>query len=305
MPLFSIKPNNSVEQIHIEPLDKEKTIQEIFEKNLLEILSITFVKSECKTTDGRIDTLGIDENGTPCIIEYKKSKSPCIVSQGIFYLSWLNDHKESFEKLVEEEKVSAKKPDWTSPRVIYIAESYSKYDIATAEYLSIKIELYKFQLHKNNILLVEREGQQMFNSRTSRQKEQGTVEQEQQYTVEEHLEKVGGKNLKEYILELHNKIPALDSSITVKANQQYIAYKLTRNFVDIMTQKDNLKIYLNMKKGELEDKFNITNDVAEKGHQGNGDYEIIVKEKQLKEKGGEEYKEKIFNCIEQSYDYNR
>ena len=304
MPLFSVKSNYAVEQIHIKPLDKEKTIQKIFEKNLLEILNITFIKSEHQTTDGRIDTLGIDENGTPCIIEYKKSKSHSIINQSISYLKWLTDHKESFEKLVEEEKILKKKVDWASPRVICIAESYTKFDIDTAEYLNIKIELYKFQLHKDDILLVEREGQQMFNRDNSRQKEQGTTEQKQQHTVEEHLEKPDGNILKEYILELHNKIPTLDNNITVKANQQYIAYKLTRNFVDIRTQKDKIKIYLNMKKGTLTDEFGITKDASGKGHQGNGDYEIIVKEKQLKE-NGEEYKDKIFSYIEQSYDYSR
>ena len=273
MPLFSVGQNHSIEQIHIKSLDKEKTIQEIFEKNLPKILGITFIKSEHQTTDGRIDTLGIDQYGTPCIIEYKRNKSHSIINQGIFYLKWLKDHRESFEKLVSEENIGLK-VDWNSPRVICIAESYNKYDIATAEYLSIKIELYKFQLHQDEILLVEREGRQIFNSYTSEQKAQDTTEQKQQSMVEKHLKEIKSEILREYCVELHNEIRNLDPTITSKVNLQYIAYKLERNFVDIMIQQNSMKIYLNMKKGTLEDNFGITRDVAEQGHHGNGDYEI-------------------------------
>ncbi len=52
---------------------------------------------------------------------------------------------------------------------------------------------------------------------------------------------------------LSKEIKALDGRVTEKLNQQYIAYKLKTNFVDIVVQKNYLKLYLNMKLNELQD----------------------------------------------------
>ncbi len=52
---------------------------------------------------------------------------------------------------------------------------------------------------------------------------------------------------------LRKGITNLDERITEKFNQQYIAYKFKINFVDIVVQKNGLKLYLNMKFHELQD----------------------------------------------------
>jgi RecB family endonuclease NucS len=49
---------------------------------------------------GRIDSLGIDENNSPVIIEYKRSTGENVINQGLFYLEWLLDHQAEFEALV-------------------------------------------------------------------------------------------------------------------------------------------------------------------------------------------------------------
>jgi Predicted nuclease of the RecB family len=68
----------------------EKSLQVLFEKNLEVLLGVRFLASEYVTTNGgRIDTLGIDENGCPVIIEYKRDRSENVINQGLFYLDWL------------------------------------------------------------------------------------------------------------------------------------------------------------------------------------------------------------------------
>ena len=47
-----------------------------------------------------MDTLGIDENGCPVIIEYKRASNENVINQGLFYLDWLKDHRGDFELLV-------------------------------------------------------------------------------------------------------------------------------------------------------------------------------------------------------------
>lgn len=73
----------------------EKSLQSLIDQNLDTFLGIRFLASEYstgKTHGGRIDTLGIDENGCPCIIEYKRASNENVINQGLFYLDWLLDH---------------------------------------------------------------------------------------------------------------------------------------------------------------------------------------------------------------------
>src|ERR1700761_3529124 len=104
----------------------EKSLQALFEKNLEPLLGVRFLATEYSTGPvhgGRIDTLGIDEDGTPVIIEYKRSINENVINQGLFYLDWLMDHRKEFQWLVMEKlgKEVANKVEWTPPRLICVA----------------------------------------------------------------------------------------------------------------------------------------------------------------------------------------
>src|SRR5574341_1159931 len=74
----------------------ERSLQTLRENHLESFLGVRLVKSEHptgKTHGGRIDTLGIDENDSPVIIEYKRSLNENVINQGLYYLDWLLDHK--------------------------------------------------------------------------------------------------------------------------------------------------------------------------------------------------------------------
>jgi predicted transport protein len=55
----------------------------------------------------------------------------------------------------------------------------------------------------------------------------------------------------------------------------YIAYKLDTNFVDIVVQKQRLRISLNMKFSEIRDPKGICKDITGLGRWGNGDVELF------------------------------
>ena len=136
MALFKIN-NSTVKKLVARDLDLERNLQGIFESNLEEILNIVFLAHEYSTSfGGRIDTLGIDKNGSPCIIEYKKNQNDNVINQGLSYLRWLLDHKADFDILCQDKKAGIE-IDWDSPRVICIAESYNKFDLDTADILPI------------------------------------------------------------------------------------------------------------------------------------------------------------------------
>ena len=82
--LFDLS-ETKVKELPATTLKLERTLQAVFENNLETILGVRFLASEYVTSDGRMDTLGIDENGYPVIIEYKRHQDQNVINQGLFY----------------------------------------------------------------------------------------------------------------------------------------------------------------------------------------------------------------------------
>lgn len=301
MALFQIN-NSNAKKVPPIKIGLERNIQKIFEENLNEILNITFLASEYSTSfGGRIDSLGIDNNGAPVIIEYKKGQNNNVINQGLSYLRWLLDHKADFDVLVQKAKIDTD-IDWASPRVICVAESYNKFDLDTADLLPIKIELLKYRIYENGVLLVEPETQQKVRISTSKvfdKKETNSLKERKQSTIDDHL-KIASKEIKEIFAIMKEEIIALDETIIEEPKAKYIAYKLATNFVDVVILKDSLKLFFNLPSGKLDDPHNIARDLTKPkriGHWGNGDYEAKFSKK--------EAIEKIMGLIKQSYIYNK
>ncbi len=89
-----------------------------------------------------------------------------------------------------------------------------------------------------------------------------------------------GSHSRELFDILSKEIKALDEKILEKFNQDYISYKFSKNFVDIVVQIKDLKLYLNMKFNELQDEKNLARDMTNKGHLGNGDIEVKLETKE-------------------------
>jgi len=265
-------------------------------------LDINFLASEYSTSfGGRIDTLGIDNNGSPVIIEYKKGQNNSVINQALSYLKWLLDHKADFHELMLSNKTEID-VDWNSPRVICIAESYNKFDLDTVDILPIKIELYKYKIYEDGILVVDSEVSEKVKISISHviTKNETTEKKDRiNYSIEDHLEIATEKN-RRLFEELKEKIRALDESIIEDVKAKYIAYKLITNFVDVVIQKDSLKLFLNIESGVLDDPISLARDLTKPkkvGHWGNGDYEVRV--------NANTNLDEVFKLIEQSYNYNK
>ncbi|WP_435882274.1 hypothetical protein [Streptomyces kronopolitis] len=73
------------------------------EAGMEQMLGLRFLASEYPTGPwrrGRIDTLGLDENGSPVVLEYKKGADSGVLSQAVSYMSWLESAHHQFEALV-------------------------------------------------------------------------------------------------------------------------------------------------------------------------------------------------------------
>lgn len=142
--LFKI--NGTVEELKSKSVTIEKELQRIIERNMQDFFAVRFLASEYRIDNGRMDSIGIDENNCPVIFEYKRSSSENVINQGLFYLNWLLEHKANFKLLVLEAygNAVANDIDWSMPRVICIASDFNKYDEEAIKQINRNVSLIRY-----------------------------------------------------------------------------------------------------------------------------------------------------------------
>src|SRR5215218_9234081 len=134
----------------------EKSLQQLIERHSEQLLGVRFLVSEHPTGavhGGRIDTLGIDENGSPAIIEYKRALNENVINQGLFYLDWLLDHKAEFEILTMKKlgTTAYESISWKTPRLLCIAGAFTKYDEHATKQIQRNIELIRYRRYGEDL----------------------------------------------------------------------------------------------------------------------------------------------------------
>lgn len=245
MPVFKEKAGK-LKRLKALNIDKEKQLQTLVEDNLYEALELHLLATEYPTTfGGRIDTLAVDDNGAPVIIEYKRNQNDNVINQGLSYLKWLQAQKVEFfemlmQKKLKHEIVKEIKVDWQRPRVICIAESYNKFDIDTVEVVPIRIELFRYRFYEEGVFSLE---PLTVSEQTSKKESNIPLKPTTDMTVEEHLKKAV-QPIKELFAKLRERIFELDENITERATAIYIAYRMSKTFAEVHVKKNQLKIYL-------------------------------------------------------------
>ncbi|MDU4558772.1 MAG: DUF262 and DUF1524 domain-containing protein [Negativicoccus succinicivorans] len=95
----------------------------------------------------------------------------------------------------------------------------------------------------------------------------------QKYTIDSYDMNAFTKLLFDMI---DRRICNLSPDVKREFKKLYIAYKLDTNFVDIVVQKQRLRISLNMKFSEVHDPKGLCRDVTDIGKWGNGDVEVFL-----------------------------
>ncbi|MCH1975821.1 DUF5655 domain-containing protein [Enterococcus hirae] len=290
MALYHINKHEMVE-IQEEPFTKEKELQLLVELNLEVLFNLKFVATEFSVADFRLDTVAYDEETKSfVIIEYKKGKRFSVIDQGYAYLNTLLAHKGEFVLNYNEQYPDQIKRiseiEWSQTRVIFVANDYTNYQYGAVNNPNLPIDLVTVKKYANGLIDVETMNKtDSKQAKTTKQDDQeeankkGLSKEIKVYTEEEHLEK-GSIEIQELYEELKEIILSWDSNIRIKPVKLYNSFKLKQNIVDILVQKKALKIWINLKYGELNDPENITRNVSETGHWGNGDYEIVMKDNQ-------------------------
>ena len=262
----------------------EKSLQLYMEKNLEQLLGVTFLASEYttgKTHAGRIDTLGIDENGSPVIIEYKRAINENVINQGLYYLDWLLDHKAEFELLYL--KITGKRADdiidWSGPRLLCIAGDFTKYDLHAVQQINRNVELIRYQQFEKSLLLL-----QLVNVTSQNVVEKNTSPQptgkkgSARRTFSESLE-ISNTDLKDRYESLKAFAMALGDDVQVKTTKFYAAFRRIKNFttVEIRHHSNQMVLCLRLNPDEITLEEGFTRDLRNIGHLGTGDLEIVIR----------------------------
>lgn len=265
----------------------ERSLQSLIEQNLQTFFSIRLLRSEYSTGKahgGRIDTIGLDENSSPVILEYKRSTNDNVISQGLFYLDWLLDHKGEFKVLVQETlgHAAADGIDWSSPRVICIAADFTKYDEHAVKQMGREIELVRYRKYGEEFLMLEMASSPITITIEQPKMPKQTVDP---VSGSKHLAKsVSGRlessstEVKSRFERLENFLLSLGDDVQKKVAQDYFAYRRLKNFacVEVHPQLKRVTAFVNSDFIDFVPEENFTRDVRKIGHYGTGGLEISM-----------------------------
>lgn len=279
-----------------EAMQVERSLQNLCEQNLETLLGIRFLASEYSTGPvhgGRIDTLGIDEDGTPVIIEFKRSVNENVVSQGLYYLDWLLDHRHNFQWLVMEKLGNdvAKNVDWSGPRLLCIAGDFTKYDEHSVKQIARNIELLRYKKFGDELFMLElvHAPKQVKRTITVGVESQGEttsvptlsgkpLNQSQSYKLDYRLSQAD-RNLLDIYEAVRDYLLGLGDDVQTKELSLYLAFKRIKNFacLEIYPQAKTVLIHLKVNPKSVEIEEGFTRDMTGIGHYGTGDLQVVMR----------------------------
>lgn len=288
--LFRLQSGHATE-LQGDASDLEKPLQSLIEANLDVLLGIRFLATEYstgKTHGGRIDTLGLDENNCPVILEYKRSVGENVINQGLFYLDWLMDHQAEFKLRVMEkfDKAAADAIDWSAPRLVCIAADFTKYDGHAVQQINRNIELIRYRRFGDELLLFELANAS--SAATSKAaaaraiklakdpKEAGTerpVGPDKPYA---EVVQLLPPALTDLLASLEDYTLSLGDDVQRKELRLYVAFKRLKNFATLVPQRARLLLYLHLDPAKVIQALPTAKDFSQKGHWGTGDVEISL-----------------------------
>jgi len=289
MPLFEIE-KTKLQPVTQKNFVKEKDLQTLVEKNLETVFNCRFVASEFPTGvqhGGRIDTLALSEENNPVIIEYKKVESSELITQSLFYLAWIFNHRGDYEIAVQRSLGSDVEIDWSGVRVICIAPNYRKYDVHAVEVMGANIELWTYRLFRDELIYFEEIGKTQITGFTTGDsegkdpkmvaagKKAAITQATQTFTFKEHIEGKP-KKIVDLAYTIQEYILGIDSAIEENPRKLYVGYRTSQNIVCMEIQNQKICLFIKLDPKTHKGPPGISRDVSGIGHYGTGDLEVTV-----------------------------
>lgn len=273
----------------------EKTLQNLIESQMEAFLGVRFLAGEYSTGAkhrGRIDSLGLDENGCPVIVEYKRHSNENVINQGLFYLDWLLDHKAEFHLLVMNKlgKEEAEKIEWSGTRLLCIASDFTRYDEHAVAQINRNIELIRYKLFGDDLLLFE-----LVNGASAASTVAASIAEEavpqakpvktpaaSTLAMKTHADQIAtaSPELLALFEQTRSFILAQGDDIIEKPLKLYVAFRRLKNFVCmgvIPKQDPHLFLIMKLDPASLQLENGFSRDISNIGHWGTGDLELCLR----------------------------
>ncbi|WP_030459362.1 DUF5655 domain-containing protein [Kitasatospora sp. NRRL B-11411] len=265
----------------------EVELQRRVEAGMERMLGIRFLASEYPTGPwhrGRVDSLGLDENGSPVVVEFKKGSDSGVVLQAMSYLTWLRSSWLEFEALVREKlgEAAVESVDWRSPRAVCVAAGYSWHDRVTVGNFGRQwpIDLVRYRVFDGGLLslqLVEPVVASTGTPARRRSSAPAAVE------VVEATEPAASVEVPECLRALYSELDEVltaSGEVEVVPLKHYVAYRRLRNVASVIfrpsPQHRAVLVYLPLDPDTVELEEGFTRDMRGIGHLGTGDLEVRI-----------------------------
>ncbi|MFJ7589439.1 DUF5655 domain-containing protein [Streptomyces sp. NPDC097617] len=269
----------------------EADVQDLVEAHMEAMLGVRFLASEYSTGPvhgGRIDSLGIDENGAPVIVEYKRGTDAGVINQGLFYMAWLLDHRDTFRHLVRD-RLGVKVADqvlWSAPRLICVAGDFTRYDVHAVREHRHAIDLVRYRYFGSEHLGLEAVAS--FAGRAAGVR----VGSRNRGTAKVQRTAAGGGGMAELAVSLGEVLLGLGEDLTKVTNQTYTAYRRMQNYACLVPpKKAKLLVYLKADPATVDLVPGFARDVTGLGHHGTGDLELTLQSERDLERAADYFRQ--------------
>ncbi len=285
MTVFAIREGHELVLVRETSFQKEKEIQQLTEKNLETTFGLQFVKSEFPIHDDRVDTLAFDRDTQSfVVIEYKKVENYSVIDQGFSYLALLLNNQAEF--VLEYNSclkghLTKENVGWGQSRVIFIAPLFTKYQTQAISFKDLPMELWEVHRYENGTILYNQlsspEAQASIAAIKHKSEVLQKIGREIKTYTEDDLKSYGNEEIAGLYEQVKARMLTLGDDVKVKSTSLYIGFKRqTNHFADVEIQKSKLKVHVIAKWGQLKDPKGVALNVQNKGHWGNGDYELVL-----------------------------
>ncbi|MCL6737713.1 MULTISPECIES: DUF5655 domain-containing protein [Streptomyces] len=252
----------------------EADVQGLVEAHMQTMLGVRFLASEYSTGPvhgGRIDSLGLDENNAPVIVEYKRGTDAGVINQGLFYMSWLLDHRDAFHRLVRERlgPAVASQVVWSAPRLICVAGDFNRYDVHAVREHRRSIDLVRYRFYGAEHLGLETVASVVGQPVGARSGSRAAAAPRA---------RGGASGMEDLAAAVDEVLRGLGGDAIAVQRQQYRAFRRLRNFACVCTPRQSkVLVYLKVDPTQVELSPGFTRDVTGLGHHGTGDLEVRLR----------------------------
>ncbi|MGW6911759.1 DUF5655 domain-containing protein [Streptomyces sp. NPDC054940] len=229
----------------------ERELQTLIEANMEAMLGIRFLASEYRTGRhrGRIDSLGLDESGTPVIVEYKRYHDANVVNQALSYLSWLHDHHHEFESVVREKlgTKGAGEIDWSNPRIVCVAGAFTHHDTVAIDMIGRRIDLVVYRVFDDllTLQLIASDAGAVSTARGRALRVPGVSGPSAPKSVQQYLDEAP-QGLKDLYADL-DEVLLSQCDVQKETQLHYIAYRRIKNVATVRIQTRTKVLVVNLK----------------------------------------------------------